>query len=246
MIKKIFIISATVLSMVSLTHGDVYSTREVLSSIYSNEILKQYDNMTESWVQESQNIDLERLLIAVEYTANKQGSDIEHSLRTAQILWNEAGIRSVDVLAAALLYPLLENTSEIKEEIETLFGSKVLYLLTELNKPIIDDMSLAGQLIALANLQVKLGSESPSNSTQENPIQEIKVYIKTLTGHTITINCLTTTLVLELKKMIQDVEGIASDHQRLIFSGKQLQDAYPLNHYPIHDGSTLHLVISYR
>merc|ERR1712159_307765 len=95
------------------------------------------------------------------------------------------------------------------------------------------------------------------NESTLDLIQEsgaMSIFIKTLTGKTITIRADGTTTVEGLRVKIQDKEGIPPDQQRLIFAPRngsrgrpqELEDGRTLNDYSIEENCTIHLILRLR
>ena len=118
-------------------------------------------------------------------------------------------------------------------------------------------MKLGGSVLCLALLGVAhAGHRNPFltsatsfrpsaslNSALGIPRGGMQLFVKTLTGKTVSIEVEEGESIEDVKAKIAEKEGIPPEQQRLIFGGQQLQDAKTLDDYNVGDDATLHLVL---
>ena len=74
----------------------------------------------------------------------------------------------------------------------------------------------------------------------------MQLFVKTLTGHTITLDVSVGATVMEMKLMLLRKVGVAMEQQSLIFSGRLLEDGRKLSYYSIQHEATIHMVLRLR
>ena len=71
----------------------------------------------------------------------------------------------------------------------------------------------------------------------------MQIFIKTLTGRTVTLIVEEDETIKTVKQKFKEKDGVPVNEQRLIYGGHELKDTETLKHYGIYREATLHLVL---
>ena len=85
----------------------------------------------------------------------------------------------------------------------------------------------------------------PTPPAETDPA-DMKIYVKTLTGKTITLSVRPSFTLLEVKMKIHEKEGFSPWQQNLIFNGRRPEDGRTLSDYNIENECTLYLMLRLR
>ena len=114
----------------------------------------------------------------------------------------------------------------------------------------IEYLEMSYNNIKLHNKKSLLDYNIPSQSIIDAYFNDnnngFQIFVKTLTGKTITLNAQSNYKIIYIKEMIKLKEGIPFDQQRLVFAGVALEEHRTLVDYNIQKESTIHIVLRLR
>ena len=110
--------------------------------------------------------------------------------------------------------------------------------------PLLSILSLTSGTPFLPNNKIVASPTSKFLSQTLNiPRGGMQLFVKTMTGKTVSIEVEEGESIEDVKAKISEKEGIPPEQQRLIFGGQQLEDAKTLEDYGVGDDDTFHLVL---
>ena len=151
------------------------------------------------------------------------------------------------------------NVICIKEWIMQIESKKIEYELDETLRSIVNkidakidklnsDVQIGEDIIQDYHIPVTTlmayGDKIIIHQKEKSKDTNMRIQVINMSGNTtIPINCSSLWSIEMIKSMIEKLEGISTDLQRLILAGKQLEDGRTLSDYDIQNESTIHMVL---
>ena len=176
-----------------------------------------------------------------------------NSLLKETSAWITVKLHVLDRSSSKSMYKLVlllagskETVSDIKAKIQEREGisrHQLELLVDSCNKKLEDHKLLLQESRVASGSELSLYLVIPR--PQPHPLGSVVLYVKTLTGKTITLNAELSDNVVDLKCYIFEKERIPPDQQRFIilYDGRQLEDSRTLRDYNIQNEKTLHLIL---
>ena len=146
-----------------------------------------------------------------------------------------------------------ERYKMVKKCVDKIFGGIAEYIeevVVEYEGSMVDDLpkiiKKKAEIERRRMIEERRRREERAKRIKERGASSRHIYVKTLTGKTITINCWMEDTVYDIMKEIENKEGIPPEQQRLIFAGKQLEEDRTLMSYNCCYDVTIHMVLRLR
>jgi len=123
----------------------------------------------------------------------------------------------------------MDTIGDVKQKIQYLEAIPVEYQrLTYLQEPLTDNTKTLKGCNVKPNSTLELGDANP-------------IYVTTPSGRTLTVDVDPRNTIADLKKKLQELEGIPTAQQKVFFAGKPLANGRSLQDYRVPKGATLDL-----